>query len=225
MKPRTGLHKKIAFIFEGVPTPSTAPAAAVVGPAPAAGTADANTFAPHPMPTPSAGSVPSAPAARTASKEAAKTPSAGRNRKKNKKDAKQTQMLILVGILSVILIAVLFFVLQTPAASPKKAAAAPQTESEPAGPAEAVKWVRPEPWPETIRDPMTPHDTARTPEGGTADCVVRGIVFSRTNPSAIVGNQIVCIGDTINGIKIVNITKDTVEFEKDGRRWTQPVQQ
>ncbi|HOQ04682.1 MAG TPA: hypothetical protein PKY88_05665 [Anaerohalosphaeraceae bacterium] len=226
MKPKTGLHKKVAFIFEGAPIPSAAPAAAV-GPAPTASAADANTYTPQPAPASSGVSAPSAaPAARPAPAKETRAPAGARTRKKNKKDAKQTQMLILVGVLSFVLIAVLFFVLRTPAAPPKKAAAAVPSENTAPSTAETAKWVRPEPWPEQIRDPMTPDAAARTPDGGTGTpvCIVRGIVFNQTNPSAIIGNQIVCVGDTINGIKIVSITKDAVEFEKDGKRWTQTVQ-
>ena len=54
--------------------------------------------------------------------------------------------------------------------------------------------------------------------------IVKGIVYSRDNPSAIVDGEIVREGQTVNGVKIVAISKDSVEFEKDGRRWTQHVQ-
>lgn len=225
MKPKTGLHKKVAFIFEGTPIPSAAPAAAA-GPAPAAAAAGSNTYTPQPTPVPSGGAAPSAaPAARPAAGQTRGSAGA-RNRRKSKKDAKQTQMLILVGVLSFVLIAVLFFVLRTPAAPPKKAAAAVPSENTVSSAAETAKWIRPEPWPEQIRDPMVQDAAARTPDGGTGTpvCIVRGIVFSQTNPTAIIGNQIVGVGDTINGIKIVSIAKDAVEFEKDGKRWTQTVQ-
>lgn len=90
--------------------------------------------------------------------------------------------------------------------------------------AQTTLWAKPQPWPEQIRDPMAPEILGHGPDSAAPDCVVRGIVFSQTRPSAIVGNQIVFIGDTYNGISIVNITRDAVEFEKDGKRWTQPVQ-
>lgn len=50
---------------------------------------------------------------------------------------------------------------------------------------------------------------------------LKGILYSEDNSSAMVGNKIVKEGDIIDGIKVVKISKDTVEFEKDGQRWTQ----
>lgn len=44
-------------------------------------------------------------------------------------------------------------------------------------------------------------------------------------PSAIVGVQIVHAGDTIYGVKVVEISRDRVEFEKDGKRWSQRIQE
>lgn len=139
-------------------------------------------------------------------------------------------MQILVGLLSIILVGVLFFVLSTPAASPKKAAAASdssaQAEQVPITEQQQIIWTRPESWPEEIRDPMTMGTTTQSPAavGTSTELVVKGIVYSRTRPSAIIGDQIVSVGDTINGIAILAIEKNAVEFEKDGKRWTQQVQ-
>ena len=54
--------------------------------------------------------------------------------------------------------------------------------------------------------------------------VVKGILFSDDNPAAVVGAEIAHIGDTIAGAEIVAIRKDEVEFEKDGKKWTQAVE-
>ncbi|MFZ0033595.1 MAG: hypothetical protein WAK60_01225 [Sedimentisphaerales bacterium] len=48
-----------------------------------------------------------------------------------------------------------------------------------------------------------------------------GIVYSEDNPSAIIGGKIAKEGDIINGMKVVKIHRDGVEFEKDGKKWTQ----
>lgn len=58
--------------------------------------------------------------------------------------------------------------------------------------------------------------------------LVVGIVFSEYNPSAVVGDLIVHEGDTIQGdtfipVKVVKIYKDRIEFEKNGKNWTQQV--
>ncbi len=52
---------------------------------------------------------------------------------------------------------------------------------------------------------------------------VRGIISSRTEPSAIVGSEIVRTGDEIAGAKVIGIQKDCVVFERRGRRWTQQI--
>jgi hypothetical protein len=50
---------------------------------------------------------------------------------------------------------------------------------------------------------------------------LKGILYSKGHSSAIIYGEIVKEGDTINGIRVLKINKDTVEFEKDGVRWTQ----
>jgi len=50
---------------------------------------------------------------------------------------------------------------------------------------------------------------------------VRGIVvYNNNSKSAIVGDMIVKVGDTVKGVKIYKITADSVVFEKDGVRWS-----
>jgi HEAT repeats/HEAT repeat len=50
---------------------------------------------------------------------------------------------------------------------------------------------------------------------------IRGIVSSEGSFTALIDGQAVREGDTIYGATVVNIFQDKVEFEKDGRRWTQ----
>jgi hypothetical protein len=50
---------------------------------------------------------------------------------------------------------------------------------------------------------------------------LKGILYSEDNPSVIIGSKIVKEGDIIDGVKVVKISKNTVEFEKDGEKWTQ----
>lgn len=226
MKSKTGLHKKVAFIFDGTPTssqPSAAAPAAAPGPTPESGSVP-STYGPQPIPV-------TAPAKSNPPKASPKSPgrpgksAAGASGKQKKMDPKQLKMLVLVGVLSVVLVGVIFFVLSSPAAPPKKAAAGTAAQTHSAAPAAGpVAWTRPEPWPKQIRDPMTTGIQARTNEESGSECLVRGIVYSQTRPSAIVGDQIVFVGDTLNGITITAIGKDFVEFERDGQRWTQQVQ-
>lgn len=53
---------------------------------------------------------------------------------------------------------------------------------------------------------------------------VTGILYSNDRPAAIIGYRIVHEGETIRDVEVVKIHKDKVEFEKDGRRWTQTIQ-
>ncbi|MHC4476235.1 MAG: hypothetical protein ACYTEL_11355 [Planctomycetota bacterium] len=52
--------------------------------------------------------------------------------------------------------------------------------------------------------------------------VVSGVLYS-DDPSALIDTQILKAGDAIHGVTIVKILEDRVEFEKNGRRWTQQV--
>ena len=51
--------------------------------------------------------------------------------------------------------------------------------------------------------------------------LVTGICYSSDRPSAVMNNKtIVHEGDVIEGVKIVKIYKDKVEFTKNGKNWT-----
>ena len=55
--------------------------------------------------------------------------------------------------------------------------------------------------------------------------IVTAISYSEDKPSAVIDSEIVNEGETIHGVKVVKIHKDKVEFEKDGERWGQKVQE
>ena len=57
--------------------------------------------------------------------------------------------------------------------------------------------------------------------------LVRGILYSKTKPSIVIDDKrkIVYEGTTIQGVTIVKIHKDKVEFAKNDQRWTQKVGQ
>lgn len=54
---------------------------------------------------------------------------------------------------------------------------------------------------------------------------VDGILHSPDSPSALVDGQVMRVGDTMYGVKVVRIGKGMVAFEKNGRRWEQRVRQ
>jgi hypothetical protein len=51
--------------------------------------------------------------------------------------------------------------------------------------------------------------------------LVGGILSGEDGFTALIDTQVVSEGDTIDGIKVIKIHRDRVEFEKDGKWWTQ----
>lgn len=55
--------------------------------------------------------------------------------------------------------------------------------------------------------------------------VVTAIVYNDENPSAVIDSRLVHQGDIINGVKVVGIYRDRVEFDRNGTRWTQKIRE
>ena len=53
--------------------------------------------------------------------------------------------------------------------------------------------------------------------------VVVGIICNAENPTALINNEIVHEGDTINGVRVIKISRDKIQFEKNSSVWTQKV--
>ena len=53
--------------------------------------------------------------------------------------------------------------------------------------------------------------------------VVKGILYTVIDSSVMIDNQVLQEGDMIYGTKIVKIYPKKVEFEKNGRHWTQRI--
>lgn len=88
-----------------------------------------------------------------------------------------------------------------------------------------IDWKIPELYPTTLRDPMLPGSAGITVAGDRANnLIVKGIVYSEKSPSAVIGDQIVHEGDKISDVTILKINRDNVEFEINGKKWTQKVQ-
>jgi len=136
--------------------------------------------------------------------------------------ARQKTIVISVPVLFIVLIFVFIRVFSTPSRQttkfpslgPANAAAASKDK---------IDWQIPEPYPTTLRDP-TRFGPVSIAQAGTGRLIVKGIVYSEDNPSAVIGTQIVCEGDKILGATVVKINKDSVEFEMDDKGWTQRVQ-
>jgi hypothetical protein len=66
-------------------------------------------------------------------------------------------------------------------------------------------------------------DNVINPPKPIPDGVVTGIVYSKDKPAAIVGSQVVHPGENIGKVRIKAISPDSVQFEKNGKQWTQGV--
>jgi outer membrane biosynthesis protein TonB len=137
---------------------------------------------------------------------------------------KQKMMVILAPVLFIVLIFVFIQAFSTPSrkitgpgtSGPVKAAAASDSK---------VDWQVPNPYPTTLRDPMQFGPvTTQTGQADTAGLIVKGIVYSKNNPCAVIGDQIVHQGDKVLGVVIIKINENNVEFEVNSKKWTQKVQ-
>ncbi|MHC4087268.1 MAG: hypothetical protein ACYSWZ_26905 [Planctomycetota bacterium] len=88
-----------------------------------------------------------------------------------------------------------------------------------------IDWKIPDLYPTTLRDPMQfKKEVVVTPTGNpdkTEEIVIKGILYDEENPSVIIGVDILHEGDKVLGATIVKINKDNVEFEMNGKKWTQ----
>jgi hypothetical protein len=90
-----------------------------------------------------------------------------------------------------------------------------------------IDWKIPEVYPTSLRDPMKKGYSYTTGDdtGTAADLgiVIRGIAWSEDKPAVIIGTEIYYQGQTVRDAKIIKITTDSVEFEKDAKTWIQKV--
>jgi hypothetical protein len=139
--------------------------------------------------------------------------------------AKQKATVIAVPVLFIVLIFVFIQVFSTPSQKITGSGTSGSVKVAVAGPDSKVDWQAPNPYPTTLRDPMQFGPV--TYEGGQADAaglIVKGIVYSKGNPCAVIGDQIVHQGDKILDVVIIKINENNVEFEANGKKWTQKVQ-
>ena len=141
---------------------------------------------------------------------------------------KQKATVVMIPLLFIVLIFMLFRggVFGTSAGHPEASAEDTASGGVTAGANTKIDWVIPEPYPTTLRDPMRlgPVETGQTETRKTIKLIVKGILYTEDNPSAVIGNSIVHEGETIRGVSVIKISKDNVEFEMNGKRWTQKVQ-
>jgi len=150
---------------------------------------------------------------------------------------KQKAMVIMVPILAIVMI---FAFRQVLSKAPRKTKGT-ENDDTPAvvsntNSGDEIDWQIPEPITIIARDPIQLPDesNAQTPDQNTEQngatntenqglIMIKDIVYSHDKPSAVIGSRIFYEGDDINGMTIININRDSVEFEKDGERWKQNV--
>ncbi len=135
---------------------------------------------------------------------------------------KHKMMLILTPFLVVAFVMMMFNALST---GPKSIFKAPDTNTIKPGISKGIEWQIPDVYPSDLRDPMIAGQVQFTEASASnpGDLIVKGVVIS-DNPSAVIGNSIVHEGETIMGATVIRINQDSVEFEADGKKWTQQVQ-
>jgi len=236
---KSGLHKQIAFIFEGDPTPdsaakepltmkkqavsqekSTSKATDVSGGG--ALTPDRRVSRIKPAPRVPLATEPNGlqKLGRWSLKKKPQSADASANRR-------QKTMTLMVGVLSVVFLGVMVFsfggigetnAASVRAASTPAAAATPQFDPK--------SWVFPDPLPEQMRNPLVIPKAQLAPaadETTPGMMEVSGIVYSEKRPSVIIDGEVVLEGQLVKGVTVLKITRGAVEFEKDGKRWTQRI--
>jgi hypothetical protein len=249
---KPGLHKKISAIFNGVPIPGAddaSPPPYAPQKNQALAVAEPQVSAQQPAPPPEK----TAPQPSASVPQPAPSSAKPASQKQQKADApavagqspiqkfltqlkarlfksasgigsvRQKMMIILVPVLFIIFIFVFVRLFSAPARKTAKPPKAVKTDTAAVVAAGKINWKIPDPWPETIRDPMKLGSSAVDSPENTA-IVVRGIVYSEDNPAVIIGTQLMHQGDKVAGAAITKITEDNVEFETNGKKWTQKVQ-
>jgi hypothetical protein len=144
--------------------------------------------------------------------------------------ARQKASVALIPVLAIVLI---FVVRQVFSTSPSKIEGAANDEAPSATAAVSenkVAWEIPAPYPATLRDPMKlgpdaaeKTQTEESETGQAVELIIKGILYSEDNPTAVVGKKIVHVGEKVSGATVIGIDKDSVEFEMDGKRWKQQI--
>jgi hypothetical protein len=141
---------------------------------------------------------------------------------------KHMTMLVLIPTLFMVVVLV-FGRLLLKSSAKSKAAKDDDTKISSVASKSQIQWQQPAAYPAGLRDPMkmgsrhtvsTVVDTQPTMD---SVIVVRGIAWSEDRPAVVIGTEIYYQGQTVRDAKIIKINTDSVEFEKDGKNWTQKV--
>jgi hypothetical protein len=141
--------------------------------------------------------------------------------------ARQAATFIIFTVLLVIAVIVVFNAFKTSSRTPALSdnvgsanAAANNSQEQP-----KINWQRPESY-SLSRDPMKRGYKGQYGKSGTGEVVIIGIVGNEEAgfTASLADGTMIKEGEEIFGFKVLNITIKSVEFEKDGRRWNQKIQ-
>lgn len=238
-KEKAGLHKKVSSIFDGTAAPGKHPAE----PASPGEAAPIKLDRPERLDREDTSAPKSIP--RPAKPARAKTAAAPRPKVKAElsgglgglRDTRQKKTIFLIAVLSIVFTVMLYRTLKPSlpgngSEDVSKQVAATETAM-PGDSDIRINWQIPAPYPTTLRDPMRLSSAAALAErlaagGGVEESridegiVVRAIYYSEQGRSAVVGDEIVYEGQEVLGATVIKITKDSVEFERNGRRFSRP---
>jgi hypothetical protein len=160
-------------------------------------------------------------------------------------DPRQKKMAILVGALVLVLGVVMFFLYGPPSKSGSTTTTPTTKKTAPTVTKVVSAWPTPEPYPVTLRDPMSyefPDDTPPEPEPKDPgpvevdpgpvvvtptlpDLEVTAIMQSDSGNLAMVNGFLLGEGEVVSGAKVVSIEAERVVFELEGIRWVKELKQ
>ncbi len=233
-KRKSGLHKAISSIFEGVPIPGKDSAQQPSGAATPGRAEQGPAREPRPpviKPRPAKQLMPKVTTSKSRLQEIwQKIKTKLLQPQEGVSSSRQKIMLALIPVLIIIVLIFVFMpLLKTPWRKMPEFKGVEPTEIA-AEPGRRIDWKIPEPYPSGLRDPMQMRpSTTGKPEGEKvsermARLPVKGIVYSMDNPAAVVGTQLVHEGDIVLDVTIVKINQDSVEFKMNSKSWTQRVE-
>jgi hypothetical protein len=145
---------------------------------------------------------------------------------------RQKVAVISIPILAIIMIFALRQVLSKSPRKTKGDTAKDATLIVPADVDQEIDWQIPEPLPTTMRDPTklpaesNTHSEDQEPTAVATESElidIGTIVYSHDKQSAVVNGRIVHAGETVSGLTVLKINRDSVEFEKNGEKWIQKI--
>jgi hypothetical protein len=136
--------------------------------------------------------------------------------------ARQKTTIVLVPLLFIVFITIFSRLITGGASAEAKRISQEALATDIEGSRDKIDWQVPMPYPKNLRDPMR-FDSSKPTGSKSGEPVITGILYSVDDPSAVVSDKIVRPGNMVGNARVVQIFKDGVEFEMNGKKWTQKV--